>query len=140
MSQLCPDENKTLEILIVDDDRIVRMLHRHTLERCNIKDPIVVLSHGKEAIEYLSQQQHAQKNFLVLLDINMPVMNGWEFLEECHKNACAENIFTVIVSSSINVEDKIKAGNFPQVLDFLEKPFTLESVAKLQDLKELKDL
>src|SRR5690554_6459701 len=69
-----------LEILIVDDDRVISFLEEKILSGLEIPVPFHSFFNGKEALEYLEKSTEPEKHFPVLLDINMPVMNGWEFL------------------------------------------------------------
>lgn len=125
------------EILIVDDDRIVRLLHRRNLENLKVGYPISEHMNGQHALEYLREKKNSGVQFLILLDINMPIMDGWQFLQECHKGMNQENIFTVMLTSSTNKNDKEKALSFPQVIEFLEKPFLEKTATCLASLIQI---
>ena len=62
------------------------------------------------------------KVFLIVLDINMPVMNGWEFLDKLNTIAIKPLVKVIIVTSSIDSSDKDKAKEYDQVFEFMEKP------------------
>lgn len=125
------------ETLVVDDDRIVCLLHKRVLKKIKIEDP-VICSNGKKAIEHLDKQCNKVGSFVVLLDIHMPVMNGWEFLECCKRKPYADRIFVVIVTSSISRADLTKALEYKQVIDFCNKPFSNENIRSIQLLNEVK--
>jgi CheY-like chemotaxis protein len=81
---------------------------------------------GKDAIDTLKnslENREALPN-IILLDINMPIMDGWEFMEEmvAIKPKISEAINIYIVSSSIALEDKKKAKNYPEIIAYLSKP------------------
>ena len=65
---------------------------------------------------------------MLFLDINMPIMTGWEFMKEFEKlnTLIKDQIFIYILSSSIDQEDKLKAKNHPDVVDYIEKPLSAE--------------
>ena len=124
-----------LEILVVDDDKILTLLHKRQLERLSF--PVRVYYNGKTALEYIKASPGT--SFLVLLDIHMPQMNGWEFLETINNTPLKKEIKVVMVSSSITAADKHRALTYAQVIDYFAKPFTsvdLERLLEHGDLKE----
>lgn len=110
-----------LQLLLVDDDAIIQILHKKIVSDILPGIPVVPCKHGAEAIEHIQAECNRHVNFLVLLDINMPVMNGWEFLETCQRNNW-NHLKVVLVSSSINQSDRKAAADFPQVFRYCEKP------------------
>lgn len=125
-----------LKVLIIDDDEIVLLVERKMLERCGIASNSISFSAGKPALEYLYSNSISQ-NFLILLDINMPGMNGWEFLEALEEQQLSENIYVIMVTSSIDRYDKEKARKFKSVIGFIEKPITSENCSKIKSLPEI---
>jgi len=123
------------EILVVDDDKIIHMLHKKSIELCGTGLPVTGFENGQLALKHI--EQHPYILFLVFLDLNMPVMDGWEFLEECRARKL-QNLFTVIVTSSTNSADKIKMFDFPQVIAYCEKPFTTNKIREVLEMDELK--
>lgn len=126
--------HRDLEILIVDDDKVVCLIQEHNLERIPVQCPIFTFGTGQEALEYLEQQRHKNKAFLILLDIHMPIMNGWEFLQRCQERFESQMIFIAMVTSSMGSAEKKMALDYPMVIAFLEKPLNF---AKAQDLMNL---
>lgn len=120
------------DILVVDDDKLICLLLSTGLRR-NISLPVALHHNGKTALEQITKWPN--KNFLVLLDLNMPVMNGWEFLEELNHRELT-NFRVVLISSSVNASDKSRAFSFPQVIDYFEKPLLAEQYLKLEILME----
>ena len=129
------------KILCVDDDPITLMLCRKVVERVEFAKEIITVNNGEEAILYFDSLFEERKTNiaidypkLVLLDLNMPVMDGWEFLESyITKNY--QNVFEstrfIVLSSSIDPYDINKSKTYP-VIGFLSKPVTKEM---LEDLK-----
>jgi len=127
-------KNKLNCVLLIDDDEPTNFLSRMHIERANCAEHIQVAQSGAAALEYLTAGGgNAPCPSLILLDINMPAMNGWEFLakynelEECHKG----RIVMVMLTTSLNPDDKEKAKTIPEISGYESKPLTPQ---KLDDL------
>ena len=129
------------KILCIDDDPITLMLCRKVIERVEFAKEIDTVNNGEEAIKYFDALNEDKINNptlvypkLVLLDLNMPVMDGWDFLESFNKKDY-QNIFIstrfIVVSSSIDPYDINKAKTYP-VIGFLSKPVTKEMLENLK--------
>ncbi|MGQ7946175.1 response regulator [Flavobacterium sp. WC2509] len=133
-------ENKLNSILLVDDDIATNFINKKIIQKANIAEYIQVALNGKEALEYLcnlgnfeSDDNKSPQPQLILLDINMPVMDGWEFIE-AYRNlniANKENIIIVMLSSSFNPADKAKAESIPEISEFRQKPMSKEALLKI---------
>ncbi|TAE54967.1 MAG: response regulator [Bacteroidetes bacterium] len=121
--------SKLSSLWIVDDDKIYQFILKKNIEQLHITDTISSFPHGKEAIDTLRQLIENQSPLpdLILLDINMPVMDGWDFMEEyiVLKKQFEKTIPIYIISSSIAQEDKTKARSYEDIVDFLVKPVDL---------------
>lgn len=121
---------KLKTILLVDDDEATNYIHKMVIKQMNCVENIVVRENGIEALEYLTSTidgKYPQPD-LIFLDINMPAMDGWEFLEE-YKNLEDDQLAkTVIVmlTTSLNPDDRDKAGVIPVISGFMSKPLTTE--------------
>lgn len=93
---------------------------------------------GKTAFDYLNVHDDANTTFLLLLDINMPRMNGWKLLDAINERNFSAQIFVVIVTSSINIADQKKAKLYNRIIDFRIKPITTNVLTELKQLDELK--
>jgi CheY-like chemotaxis protein len=80
----------------------------------------------------LLNQPISDTKHLVLLDINMPVMTGWEFLDRIQDQPVAERVKVAMVTSSVDRSDKVKAETYAQVVSFLEKPVTNDMLQTLK--------
>lgn len=121
--ELTKDEvHEIKRIILVDDELIVTMLNSRMIEKVNKNIERLSFNSPKEALKYL---QH-NKADLILLDINMPEMNAWEFLECMNTLLLQNNV--IIVSSSIDPNDRRKAATFPNVKGFLPKPLNVEDL------------
>lgn len=127
---------KTIDTLcIVDDDSIFQMLTRIIIEKTQRVQKIKIFSNGKQAIDFLSSV-HDQPDKLpeiILLDLNMPVMDGWGFLEEylLLKPRIGKEILIYVVSSSIDPEDVQRARKISEVTDYVIKPVNQEKLINL---------
>lgn len=117
---------------IIDDDDIYIFGIKKLLQIRNLCEEIIVFNNGKEAIDYFNSNPDNLPN-IILLDINMPVMNGWEFLREYSKieEKLKENTVVYMVSSSINPQDIDKAAKEPEVYKYLIKPINLDTLTQI---------
>lgn len=119
-------------VLCVDDDDIAQFYTSAVIEDAPFINNADSAYDGKGALIYLegllNEKQNDRYPELILLDLNMPIMDGWEFLQEFYlKYASTFNLVKVaIVSSSVNPADFVKAKDFPFVIDFISKPITVE--------------
>ena len=129
-------------ILCVDDDPITLMLCKKVITKTAFSNEITTAQNGEEALHYFNTIIESNSKIkipqLIFLDLNMPVMGGWEFLDSfCTSNYSAFNTTTkvVILSSTIDPEDLEKAKRYPMVIDFLSKPITLSMLDYLSNKK-----
>jgi CheY-like chemotaxis protein len=127
--------NKVKTIAIVDDDKIYTFLIKKTIEQTNLVDTIKVFDSGLDAIDFLKKNAANLDTLpeIILLDISMPVMDGWEFLEEyiLLSPKLGRKITIYIISSSISPYDIEKAKSISLVTDFLIKPVSKEKVTEI---------
>ena len=128
--------------LLVDDDPICNSISKILLnkkfksEQSDNDFEIVSFVNPIEGLKFLTEslQEKKYNTVLVLLDINMPVMNGWEFLAEYEtrfKNH--SDVIIYILSSSVSKSDTDRAAVNPSVVDFISKPITAPAVDKLYE-------
>ena len=116
-------------ILLVDDNDADNFFHKLVISELHVVDNIQVAETGLEAINYL-KKENAIIPQLIFLDINMPRMNGWEFLEEYKDLAPAQKakIVIIMLTTSVNPEDKEHAEKIKEVNGFETKPLTTEKL------------
>lgn len=125
-----------LEVLIVDDDAIITMIHKRLVVKSGLHANPQVFLNGKAALEYLKSENGsaAGKSFIVLLDINMPIMNGWQFMDSLQKEPVLAPVHVVMVTSSVDKSDREKASSYGLVRDYFEKPVDVEKLKNLVSL------
>ncbi|MDH5397323.1 MAG: response regulator [Cyclobacteriaceae bacterium] len=122
---------KTLnKILIIDDNEIDQYITKSVIELAGIGDVTDVESNVSEALYYLQQciDQGNPLPDLLLIDIHMPILNGWDFLTEYRKFTFDSGKEPVLImfSSSINKNDRKHVVEFTEIAEFIEKPITVE--------------
>ena len=121
---------------IVDDDPIYVFATKKVMRMADFCESCVFLSKGKEARESLSAivLAGAKMPDVILLDLNMPVMDGWQFLDEFTRIQPAKKITIYIVTSSIDPEDIERAKGYSDIHNYIVKPVTEKSLMDiLQD-------
>jgi CheY-like chemotaxis protein len=136
------NNNGTVSILLVDDDEINNFISIKLIKKALLNTDIMACLHGKYAIDLLFETQRQDPSKLpdyILLDINMPIMNGWEFLDEyTHLNIDPLGKTKIyIISSSVFSNDINKARSYPLVKDFLSKPLNVEKIKELFEVARL---
>jgi CheY-like chemotaxis protein len=111
--------------LIVDDSYIDRLVSSMLIKRTFNAESIIEVSGGKQALEWLKGKQAGQE-VLILLDIMMPEMNGFQFLDQFEKleKSIRENVSIVMLSSTLADEDVLMAKQHPTIKKLLSKPLS----------------
>jgi CheY-like chemotaxis protein len=115
-------------LCVVDDDMIYQFAVKLTIQRLELAKEVLTFPNGEQAKSFMeaNKQNPDALPDVILLDINMPVMDGWEFLDwfAMHKTEFSKKIPVFMVSSSIDWRDIEKAKSYPEVIDYLSKPMT----------------
>lgn len=121
-------------IMLVDDNEADNYLHRLIIEEMGCCEQVVDRPNGKAALDYLDQTSASERYpDLILLDINMPIMNGWEFLEEYrHQQANhRDSVIIVMLSTSLNPDDRARALGNPLLASFVAKPLEEKQLGEI---------
>ncbi|MDX1277396.1 response regulator [Oceanihabitans sediminis] len=133
--------NRANLICIIDDDPIFVFAAKKCLKASNLCDKVSVYKNGLEAINNIKLVAESGEVLpdVIFLDINMPIMDGWQFLDEFIKLRISKNITVFIVSSSVDPADIEKSETYSEVQSFLVKPINKVSVLKaLREVYEKK--
>ena len=109
-------------ILLVEDDTVDAKTIKRAFEDLKVRNKIIHVTNGEEALEYL-QNSHNKKPRVILLDLNMPKMNGIEFLQAVKPDATLKQIPVVVLTTSSEEEDIVKSFNLG-VAGYITKPGT----------------
>lgn len=124
---------RSLNVAVVDDDELYRFILKTQISQIHPNDKIQMFTNGREALEHLINGLNEGPKYLpdiIFLDLNMPVMDGWEFLESFSKIAdvMPKEVTIYIVTSSMNPNDKKRAETFSYVSNFMVKPLTRDRI------------
>jgi CheY-like chemotaxis protein len=124
-----------LRILLVDDDRIYQFAARKTIEATGFAENIAVYSNGEEAINFLRTNSFDNGTLpdVIFLDVNMPIMNGWEFLDAYTsiKPNLTKPVTIYVVSSSVDEIDVSKSRQYDTVKGYIVKPVLREKFRQI---------
>lgn len=123
-------EPKPINVLLVEDDDVDVMNVKRAFKKNSIPTEIVVASNGEEGLRSLREGSIAPQRRLVLLDLNMPRMNGIEFLRELRKDQDLARTPVVVLTTSNEDRDKVEAYNF-NVAGYLLKPVRFDDFVEL---------
>ncbi|ANQ49538.1 response regulator [Flammeovirga sp. MY04] len=119
-------------ILLIDDDYPTNYYNEKMLKKV-LDNPVVIkIENAEEALTFLKNEEEERIDY-IFLDVNMPEMNGWEFLENYKKVPDSKKADTLIImlTTSLNPHDRKKAEANPLVNDFLTKPLNKEKIEKI---------
>jgi CheY-like chemotaxis protein len=127
-------------VLLVDDDEITNYINQDLIKSLDIAENITILYNGQEALDYLAKAYEGSEKHivpeLIFLDINMPVMNGFQFLEEYYYKLGNKQLSTVVtmLTTSLIKEEVQRAMEMANVVKgYIEKPLTKEIVQKVYE-------
>lgn len=118
--------NKPFIICIVDDDEIYKFTMRKTIEMNKLARKVLIFSDGEEALEFITDNLGNNQDLpdVIFLDINMPIMDGFQFMQEYIKikPRVGKKITIYMVSSSVDADDIEKANEISDIAGYLIKP------------------
>lgn len=121
---------KPLHILLVEDDQVDQMNVKRAFERNKIMNPLYIAENGVEALAMLRDGRVPDERRLILLDLNMPMMNGIEFLKTLRADEKLSATPVVVLTTSNDEQDKVQAYNL-NVAGYLLKPVTFSNFVEL---------
>ena len=128
-------KNKT--VCIIDDEEIIQFIVKTIIQ--DLDDDISILSYknGEEALAAFKEADDEHLPDVILLDINMPVMGGWQFLDEFIKlkSKFSKKIAIYILSSSTAPGDKIRAKVYKDIIGYINKPIEADTIKKITQLE-----
>jgi CheY-like chemotaxis protein len=121
--------------LLIDDDEVITMIHPAIIRRVDKDCQIDISKQSYEALDFLNKQLAEGNNppDFIFLDINMPMMNGFQFLDNLSDQLIEflHNSKVVMLSSSVDPRDIEKAKHYPIVKDFISKPLSIDYISNI---------
>ncbi|MFN3197229.1 MAG: response regulator [Bradymonadia bacterium] len=122
-----------MRVLLVDDDTVANMVHRRAIKKTGLAEHIDAVDDGAAALDYLKSMHEADRPDVILLDINMPGMNGFEFLEvyaTLPEHQQARGV-VIMLTTSLMAAERAQAEANPFVHAFLDKPLASERFSEI---------
>lgn len=127
--------NTKPNILLVDDDELYLYLMEKTIHQLSKDLVVTTFTDGEQAVEYISKctEEKVELPEVIFLDINMPFLDGWGFLNEFKKlkPKIINNINIYMVSSSMRESDVKRASNFEELTGYVVKPVNKDQLAEI---------
>lgn len=128
--------NRDKTICIIEDDPNYLMLTRKMIEFTSLFKEVLTFRNGKQAFDGLKEWNAKNGTFpeIILLDINMPIWDAWDFLDEFSKDLGPWQGLIYIITSSIDKVDETKASEYSLVKGYLKKPVSFEKIIEIFNL------
>jgi len=123
-------DERVINILLVEDDEVDILTVKRAFSKANISNPLYIAHDGLEALELLRKDDIPARRRLILLDVNMPKMNGLELLRELRSDPKLQLISVVVLTTSNEERDRIEAFKL-NVAGYLLKPVTFQQFAEV---------
>tara|TARA_B100000378_G_C17831416_1_gene338177 strand:- start:134 stop:532 length:399 start_codon:yes stop_codon:yes gene_type:complete len=119
---------------IIDDDEIYIFAVKRLIQKNDFCNNVIVYNNGKDALKEIKNLISNNENLpdVILLDINMPIMDGWQFLDEFTSIKTEKEITIYMVSSSINPTDVERAKSYKRVSNYIVKPISDEDLCEIK--------
>jgi len=128
------------ETVIIDDDEVILVIFKKMMLASQFHDAPRLFSKSKEGIDYLLQQQDSTLPCVIFLDINMPLMSGWDILDAIEDMSQQRSIYVILVTASSNMADKQNALKYQSIISFFVKPLLKKDFEELKDHPKLAHL
>lgn len=127
--------SKFQSLLFLDDDYPTNYYHREIAKEVQVADELIFFQRSEKAMQYLKELKHSKKPFpeIIFLDINMPGMNGWEFAQHFCQEFGSTDSRIIMLSTSFNPTDQLKAEENDGIHSFKSKPLTIEFLEELRE-------
>ena len=122
-------------VLLIDDNEIDNFVAKKVIEKSGFAEKVITVQSAKNALEYLNTENSSKDELpdIIFLDIGMPEMDGFEFLEEYEKlnKIVVNNCKVLVLSSSLDIDDYNRANRNKLVRKFLNKPLSKKSLMEI---------
>ncbi len=121
---------KVKKILLVDDSSATNFFNKVMIQKTGYVEEVLVAQNGKEALDYIQSEILPE---VIFLDINMPVMDGWEFLSAYERlsSEFKKSVIVLMIGAELAYTDKMKAENIPEIVKFSPKHLTKDLIIEV---------
>lgn len=123
------------KVCLIDDDDIYQFLLKKELKNTKIVDNTMIFSNGAKAMDFIANAKDEPDELpdVIFLDINMPIMNGWQFLDEFvqMRPRLSKEITILIITSSFDPRDMERAKQYSEISDYIVKPVTRDHLVEV---------
>ncbi len=121
-------------VVLIDDEKFDQIAYRRTLDKSGLVDEVIAFRSANDALDWFNEEQLPVD--VIFLDINMPCVNGFEFLETFQNLPTRGKVGAIVVmlTTSLDPKDRERAESHPLVRDFINKPLNLDHVRSVAEL------
>lgn len=123
------------QLLIIDDDEVLLIILEKTIRKVNPNRDLLFFNSGRSALDYLKSTREPEKKRLLLVDLNLKDMSGWDFLKELESRN-DQNSQVIIITSSVSSNNQEIAKKYSSVIGFFEKPITFDVINQIENIIE----
>lgn len=120
-------------IILIDDDPVALYLYAEIIKETGYKEEIITFDGVLKAVAFLDSIE-GDTHYIILVDLNMPVLSGWDFLSQVSSHPQKHLMHVFILTSSVNQADKVKSLQYDTVAGFFEKPLEEEYLKQIADI------
>lgn len=120
-------------LFIIDDDAVSVLILKKMLSNADFLENPMVFYNGNEALDFFSKNYTSVDTYCIFLDINMPVMNGWEFLDNIQATIHSDNFMVYLLTSSTSEQEKSKSNDYQCIKKFISKPISKEILNEIKE-------
>lgn len=137
MTETANDSTPISVAMLIDDERVDQMVYRRIVKRSGLIREAISFQYAEEALDYLKSPDREPID-VIFLDINMPRMNGFEFLDAAVNELGEDFARAVIImlTTSLDANDRERAARYSVVRDYFNKPLSVEHIAKVASMLE----
>lgn len=121
------------QLLIIDDDAVSVLILKKMLSNADFLENPMVFYNGNEALDFFSKNYTSVDTYCVFLDINMPIMNGWGFLDNIQATIHSDNFMVYLLTSSTSEQEKSKSNDYQCIKKFISKPISKEILNEIKE-------
>lgn len=129
-----------MKILLVDDDPVALFLHKAVMMKSAFPESPMCFESASKCLNFIESDLSQGSSYLVFLDVNMPGMSGWQFVDEIERRGLAAAVLVVILTSSVDEADHHRARAYSGIVSYIEKPVTVSAINRIKEVPTVKVL